>query len=269
MGDSLRVHIELSYVHFEFTSNALESISISLRLHSTSASHPSLYPFHFDSPFDVILILRARHLTSPTRHNNNNNNNQDHDEMIPISTSRTLSHEHLEVWKYQHINIFCFFETKVTFVIICHLLMSLANVFLCLSLPPPSHLLPSPQHRPPHSTPPPHNDNDKDNKRKFEPPVDIFGGLQRARLKMGRARMGNLEVQTVSEAIGFDSQPSNFEPADNTDKANKEAEEHKEDKQDIDQKDKAAKANTQLHQSKLSRFFAHSTSSTNEHSNNC
>ena len=139
-----------------------------------------------------------------------------------------------------------------------------------MPLPPsPSHLLPSPQHRrpPPHSTPPPHNDKDKDNKRKFEPPLDIFGGLQRARLKMGRARMGNLEAQTVSEALGFDSHLL-IEPADSTDKANKEAEEHKEDKQDIDQKDKAAK-DTQLHQSKLSRFFAHSTSSTNARSNNC
>ena len=184
--------------------------------------------------------------------------------------SRTLNHSHaLSTWKFRNIRIFWFwfFETKVTFVNASGYCFPLPA---SLSLPIPPSSFPTTPPLPPHSTPlatTPHKENDKDNKRKFER-IDIFGGVQRARERMGRARMGNLEAQTVSEALGFDSQPSNFEPADNTDKANKEAEEHKEDKQDIDQKDKAAK-DTQLHQSKLSRFFAHSTSSTNARSNNC
>jgi hypothetical protein len=88
-------------------------------------------------------------------------------------------------------------------------------------LPPPS--LPT---TPPHPTPPrpttPHND--KEGKRQR---VDIFEGLQVARLGMGRARMGNLEAQTVSEALGY---AHLTEPTDGADKEGKEAKEHKEDK---------------------------------------
>ena len=145
--------------------------------------------------------------------------------------------------------------------------MLLAIVFLCLPLSPsPSHLLLSPQHRPspPHSTPlatTPHNDKDKDNKRKFER-IDIFEGVQRARERMGRARMGNLEAQTVCEALGLDAQNLS------ADEEDKDGKGHKEDAQsqdmEMDQKDNAAEyriIENKLHQSKLSRFFASSSSS--------
>ena len=144
--------------------------------------------------------------------------------------------------------------------------MLLAIVFLCLPLSPsPSHLLLSPQHRPspPHSTPlatTPHKENDKDNKRKFER-IDIFGGVQRARERMGRARMGNLEAQTVCEALGLDAQDLSAYEED------KEGKGHKEDAQSqdmhMDQKNNAADDTKlpKLHQSKLRRFFASSASS--------
>ena len=149
--------------------------------------------------------------------------------------------------------------------------MFLAIVFLCLPLSPsPSHLPLSPQHRPPpfHSTcHHPTQRQDKDNKRKFER-IDILGYVQRARERMGRARMGNLEAQTVCEALGLDAQNLS------ADEEDKEGKEHEEDtqSQDTEEDQKGNAANDtklpKLHQSKLSRFFASSASSTNAR-NNC
>ena len=78
---------------------------------------------------------------------------------------------------------------------------------------------------------------------------------------MGRARMGNLEAQTVCEALGLDAQNLS------ADEEDKEGKEHKEDTQsqdmEEDQKGNAADDTKlpKLHQSKLSRFFASSASS--------
>ena len=148
--------------------------------------------------------------------------------------------------------------------------MLLANVFLCLSLPPhPTFLFPH-NTAPPHSTPlatTPHNDTDKDNKRKFER-IDILRSVQRARERMGRPRMGNMEAQTVCVALGLDAHFLS------TDEEDKEGKEHEEDtqSQDTEEDQKGNAANDtklpKLHQSKLSRFFASSASSTNAR-NNC
>ena len=79
---------------------------------------------------------------------------------------------------------------------------------------------------------------------------------------MGRARMGNLEAQTVCEALGLDAQNLSAYEED------KEGKGHKEDAQSqdmqMDQKNNAAEyliIQNKLHQSKLSRFFASSSSS--------
>ena len=143
--------------------------------------------------------------------------------------------------------------------------MLLASVFLCLSLPPhPTFLFPHNTAHP-HSTPlatTPHNDKDKDNKRKFER-IAVLRAVQRARERVGRPRMENLEAQTVCEAIGLDPHFLS------TDEEDKEGKEHEEDtqSQDTEEDQKGNAANDtklpKLHQSKLSRFFASSASSTN------
>ncbi len=192
--------------------------------------------------------------------------------MIPIAKmlwclplpSRTLNHSHaLSTWKFRNVRIFWFwfFETKVTFVNASGYCFPL---FASLSLPIPPSSFPTTPPLPPHSTPlatTPHKENDKDNKRKFER-IDIFGGVQRARERMGRARMGNLEAQTVCEALGLDAQNLSAYEED------KEGKGHKEDAQSqdmqMDQKNNAAEyliIQNKLHQSKLSRFFASSSSS--------
>jgi hypothetical protein len=169
--------------------------------------------------------------------------------------------EHMEVQKYPHILVLVF-RNKGHICQCFWLLFSSA----CLSPPPhPTFFFPhNTAPPPPHSTPlatTPHNDNDKDNKRKFER-IDIFEGVQRARERMGRARMGNLEAQTVCEALGLDAQNLS------ADEEDKEGKGHKEDAQsqdmEMDQKDNAAEyriIENKLHQSKLSRFFASSSSS--------
>ena len=107
---------ETRFSWITFTWTSFESISISFRFHSTSVARP-IFPFHFDSSFDVFAILRARNLTSPK----NNNNTQEHDEMMPIAKmlwclplpSRTLSHSHvLSTWKFRNVSIFEFFRNK-------------------------------------------------------------------------------------------------------------------------------------------------------------
>lgn len=68
----------------------------------------------------------------------------------------------------------------------------------------------------------------KDNKRKFEPFDNFVNNLQSARVSQGQARMGNLEVQTVKEALGLDAHFPG-EPTDGAD--NKEAKEHTEEEE--------------------------------------
>ena len=191
--------------------------------------------------------------------------------MIPIAKmlwclplpSRTLSDSHaLSTWKFRNIRIFWiwFFETKVTFVNVSGYCFP---VPASLSLPiPPSSFPTTPP--PPHSTPlatTPHNDKDKDNKRKFER-IDILRSVQRARERMGRPRMGNMEAQTVCEAIGLDAHFLS------EDEEEEEGKEHKEDTQSQDmgedQKDNSAEylnIQNKLRQTNLSRFFASSSSS--------